>query len=137
MVNKSPLNILIIEDNLINQKLAATLFKRIGHQVDLAMNGKLGVELFTKKQYDLVLMDIQMPVMTGIEATEAIRKVEMENNVKKPVIIIAVTTFNNEVDRENCLKAGMNDHISKPYKPKDILQIVADNIPGFTVPEYI
>jgi CheY-like chemotaxis protein len=70
------LKILVIEDNLINQRLASTLFSRLGHQVDVAMNGLLGVELFKEKKHDLILMDIQMPVMTGLEAAQAIREHE-------------------------------------------------------------
>lgn len=135
MSDSKPLSILVIEDNLINQKLAATLFKRIGHEVDVALNGKIGVELFKEKTYDLILMDIQMPVMTGIEASMHIRKIEKENGIKKPTIIIAVTTFNYPLDKENCLNAGMNDHISKPYKPIDLLTTVARHFSHFVIPD--
>lgn len=134
MANSRNMNILVIEDNLINQKLASTLFKRLGHQVDVALNGKLGVEMYQKNHHDLILMDIQMPVMTGIEATVSIREYEKTNKTK-PVVIIAVTTFNFPIDKENCLNAGMNDHVSKPYKPIDLLKKVAEHIPFFTVPE--
>ncbi|MDP2723616.1 MAG: response regulator [Bacteroidales bacterium] len=131
------LSILVIEDNLINQKLASTLFKRIGHAVDVALNGKIGVELYETKHYDLILMDIQMPVMTGIEATLHIRNIEKKRQVANPTVIIAVTTFNYPLDKENCLNAGMNDHISKPYKPIDLLNTVARHIKHFVIPEYM
>lgn len=137
MTNNKTLSVLVIEDNLINQKLASTLFKRIGHAVDVALNGKIGVELFQKKHYDLVLMDIQMPVMTGIEAASYIRKLENDNKSKEPVIIIAVTTFNYPLDKQNCFDAGMNDHISKPYKPIELLKTVAKHFPDFEIPSHI
>ena len=129
------LKILVIEDNLINQKLASTLFRRVGHHVDVAINGLLGVELFKEKNQDLVLMDIQMPVMTGLEAAQAIRNFEREIVTDNPTVIIAVTTFNHYSDRENCLQSGMNDHISKPYKPSDILSLISRHIPEFKLPE--
>jgi len=136
MTQSRNLNILVIEDNLINQKLASTLFKRLGHAVDVALNGKLGVDMYKEKHYDLILMDIQMPVMTGIEATISIREYEKQQKKAEPVVILAVTTFNYPSDKDNCLRAGMNDHVSKPYKPIDILHKVAQHIPFFTVPEY-
>lgn len=134
MAESRNLKILVIEDNLINQKLASTLFKRLGHQVDVALNGKIGVEMFEKNAYDLILMDIQMPVMTGIEASKSIREIEKKNNAT-PVVIIAVTTFNNASDKDNCINAGMNGHVSKPYKPIDILRKVAQHIHFFNIPD--
>ncbi|MBU2555256.1 MAG: response regulator [Bacteroidales bacterium] len=131
------LKILVIEDNLINQRLASTLFSRLGHQVDVAMNGLLGVELFKEKKHDLILMDIQMPVMTGLEAAQAIREHEKNEKEQKPAVIIAVTTFNHYTDRENCLRSGMNDHISKPYKPDEILSLVSRLIPDFVMPDHM
>ncbi len=125
------LKILVIEDNLINQRLAATLFKRLGHDVDVALNGLLGLELFKKKKYDLILMDLQMPVMTGLEAAQAIREHENKTKEEKRTVIIAVTTFNHHEDRERCIESGMNDHISKPYKPADILRLISQHIPDF------
>lgn len=116
--------ILIVEDNDLNAKFAEIILKKYNVKVDFATNGKNAVEKFLKNDYDLILMDIQMPLMNGIETTAEIRKYEKQLSVKKPIIIIAVTAFALEHDREYCLKSGMDDYITKPYKPSQLLNAI-------------
>jgi two-component system, sensor histidine kinase and response regulator len=112
------LKTLLVEDNELNQKFAIAVLKRLGHEVDLAVNGKIGFELYQRKIFDLILMDIQMPEMNGIECTVAIR--ELEKKTKNHIIIIAVTAFAMEHDKKNCFDAGMDDFLTKPYKPFEL-----------------
>ena len=105
----------------------ATL-SRENHHVDLAENGSKAVELFKLNHYDLILMDIQMPVMDGIQATLTIRQMEKELGISNPIRIIAVTAFALEKDREKCLAAGMDDFLAKPFKPQELIALITDNI---------
>lgn len=105
------LSILLVEDNQVNQLVASSLLKKLGHRVDLAENGQRAVEALRQQHYDLVLMDCQMPVMDGYEATRRIRQQPQWRDLP----VIAVTANVMAGDRENCLKAGMNDYITKPY----------------------
>jgi two-component system, sensor histidine kinase and response regulator len=111
-VQQRPMWVLLVEDNVINQRLALTLLQRWGHVVDLAENGKQGAEMALSKFYDLVLMDMMMPVMDGLEATRQIRSHEMGASLP----IIAMTANAMQGDRERCLAAGMNDYLPKPIK---------------------
>jgi CheY-like chemotaxis protein len=106
------LNILLVEDHPINQKLATTLLRKWGHTVVLANNGQEAVELFAREKWDLVLMDMQMPVMGGLEATRLIRAREAPGQ-RTP--IVAMTANAMESDRQSCLDAGMDDHLAKPF----------------------
>ncbi len=117
------LDILLVEDNLINQKVAAGIIKRLGHNVDVAKNGKIGVDMYKLNKYDVVLMDIQMPVMDGFVATKNIRSWEKEQN-KQPGIIIALTANALKEDKEKCFEVGMNDFLSKPFKINDIKRVL-------------
>jgi len=116
-----PLSILLVEDNLLNQKFAMTSLERAGHHVELAENGKIAVEKFKNATYDLILMDIAMPIMDGIEATRVIRDLEKEN---RRIKIVAVTAHVMVTDREKCLAAGMDEYISKPYRPHELIAII-------------
>ncbi len=107
-------NILLVEDNLINQKIVMLSLKKVVKNIDIANNGKEALEKFDKNQYDLILMDIQMPIMDGIVATKKIR--EIENTIGTHTPIIAVTANALLGDREACIQAGMDDYISKPFK---------------------
>lgn len=109
--------ILLVEDNEANQFVARQLLSRAGLEVTIARNGKEAVELAQKEIYDLILMDMQMPVMDGIQATLLIR--QLPEGEKLP--IIAMTAAASEADRESCLKAGMNDYISKPIIATELL----------------
>jgi signal transduction histidine kinase/DNA-binding response OmpR family regulator len=107
----SSMSILIAEDNTINQKLIVRVLKSLGQDADVATNGKEALQAIQRKKYDIVLMDIQMPEMDGIEATHHIRK-EITN--ENQPIIIAMTAHALQGDREKCLEAGMNDYMTKP-----------------------
>jgi len=117
------LNVLLVEDNFLNQKVVIATLEKAGHKVDLAENGKIAVDLYQENIYDLILMDIQMPIMDGIEATKNIRKLEKENN-RAAIKIMAVTAFALERDKEQCLNAGMDEFLSKPFKPNELLALI-------------
>jgi signal transduction histidine kinase/ActR/RegA family two-component response regulator len=113
------LRVLLVEDHPINQVLATKLIERAGHEVTLAQDGQISYALFTTQIFDVVLMDIQMPVMDGLAATRAIRAFEQEQS-RPPTPIIALTANALPTDRQACSKAGMDDFISKPFKADDI-----------------
>ena len=118
---RAQLEVLLVEDNPVNQELAERLLRKRGYRVTLANNGAEALDCFEKGQFDLILMDMQMPVMDGLEATETIRSREMRRSWVvsqdfRPVHIIAMTANAMEGDRGRCLQAGMNDYISKPIK---------------------
>jgi len=121
------LDILLVEDNLINQKLTRKILINQGFQVEVADNGKMAVEKFSTHHFDLIFMDIQMPVMDGLEATRLIRKVEATNpKCKERVKIIALTANSQQQDKENCLAAGMDDYINKPFDVKKFPLILSN-----------
>ena len=123
--DSAPLEVLVVEDNPVNQELAQRLLKKRGYRVTLANNGAEAVDCFEKKRFDFIFMDLQMPVMGGIEATEAIRSREMRRSWVvaddfKPIYIIAMTANAMGGDRERCLQAGMDDYLAKPIKPHEL-----------------
>jgi PAS domain S-box-containing protein len=115
-------SILLAEDNMINRKVATRMFERHGCDVDVAENGRIAYELALSKQYDLIFMDLQMPVMDGFEATLAIRAAEEESGRHTP--IIALTAHAMSGDREKCLAIGMDDYISKPIRRDEMLRVL-------------
>ena len=121
---KKVLNILLAEDNPINQKVALVTLEKIGHTTDLAENGKIAVEMFSKKNYDLVLMDIFMPEMDGLEATKQIRQIESTKPGRNPVHICAITANTSTEDEEKCYQAGMDSYISKPFRLDELVKIL-------------
>lgn len=116
-----PLDILVAEDNQINQKVILHMLQRMGYQTDIAEDGQIAVDKFNEGSYNLILMDVQMPNVDGLEATKIIRK----SNIKQPVII-ALTANALTGDREICLAAGMDDYIGKPVKPEELMLKLAE-----------
>jgi hypothetical protein len=112
-VNIPPLNVLVVEDNAVSRVLAVQLLKKEGHDAVTAHHGKEALELLAKYAFDLVLMDIRMPVMDGLEATKAIRNGLVEG-LDPDIPIVAMTAYAIKGDKERFLEAGMNGHITKP-----------------------
>ena len=121
--SRNKINILVVEDNLVNQKLIVRILQKRSYLVDTANDGNEAVEKMSHNNYDLVLMDIQMPKMDGIEATELIRKKEKEENARMTPII-ALTAHAMKGDKERFLKAGMNSYISKPIKQDQLMETI-------------
>lgn len=115
MSHDKALRVLLVEDNLFNQKVAIGMLKRLGVQADVANHGQEALDKVQQQPYRLILMDCQMPILDGYQATAAIRKLETEG-VLSQQIIIAMTANAMEGDREKCITAGMDDYFSKPYK---------------------
>lgn len=116
-----PLRILIAEDNLLNQKLTISLLNLMGYQVDAVENGREVLEILGEKDYDIILMDVQMPEMDGIEATEKIIETIF---LEKQPRVIALTANAMSGDRDICLKAGMVDYMAKPVKLKELQKMI-------------
>jgi protein-histidine pros-kinase len=119
------LRVLVAEDNAVNQTLVKKLLEKLGHEVVVANNGQEAVERFTEDRFDLILMDVQMPVMSGFEATQTIRAREQRRSFVfsggwRSTPIIALTAHAMAGDREACLAAGMDDHLGKPVRAKDL-----------------
>jgi len=115
------IQILLVEDNPINRKLASTLLRKSGYQVDEVENGSQAIEAIKSRPYHLVLLDVQMPDMDGFEVTQHIRSLE---DSKRHTPIIAMTAHAMRGDRERCLSAGMDDYISKPLDPQHLFNLV-------------
>ncbi len=124
--DKNKYSILIAEDNLINQKVVIATLKKMGHRLEVADDGKIAFEMHKKNRYDVILMDIQMPVMDGFESTRLIREYEKKKGFKKQVNIIAMTANAMKEDRERCLSAGMDHYISKPFKASELSKLLDD-----------
>ena len=120
MLNALPgeLSILLAEDNLINQKVAQSIFKNIGYEIDIAKNGKEAVEMMDKGKYDVVFMDLLMPEMDGYQATSQIRK----SGHTLPVI--AMSADEDDVTRKAAFESGMNDYVMKPARVESIKQLL-------------
>jgi len=116
---KHPLKILIAEDNAINQFVVVSALKNLGYEPDTANNGVLALEAADRQQYDLILMDIEMPEMDGIEATSKIR-----NSLMKQPVIAALTANGMQDDRAFCIQAGMDDYLSKPFQLETIMKLL-------------
>jgi CheY-like chemotaxis protein len=115
--------VLLVEDNLINQKVALSVFKQINISADVANHGKEALDMIQKKDYDIIFMDVQMPVMDGFET---VTKLRTSGN---DTVIIAMTANAMKGDREKCLRVGMNDYISKPFKKNDLYVVFEKWIP--------
>lgn len=123
-------HVLIVEDNAINQKIVILSLKNKVKSIDVASNGKEALDKFGITRYDLILMDIQMPIMNGIIATKKIRELEASTNTHTPIIAITANALSG--DKESCLAAGMNDYISKPFQAEVLLKkmenLLADRV---------
>ena len=122
---KDRLAILLVEDNELNQKLMKISLTRYNYIVTIAVNGYEGVQCFKKQRFDLILMDIMMPVMDGYEATKEIRTLENQDEKlgRTPIIAFTANTINN--DRAKCLKGGMDDILEKPFDVNKFREILA------------
>jgi two-component system, sensor histidine kinase and response regulator len=119
---RPPLRVLLAEDNRVNQRLALRLLEKRGHLVVLAEDGARAVEELQKQKFDLVLMDVQMPVMDGVEATAAVRLREKTTGAHIP--IIAMTAHAMEGDRERFLESGMDGYVSKPVHSRELFEVI-------------
>lgn len=125
--NGKKLSILLVEDNILNQKFAVATLVKNGHDVIVAENGKIAYDKFCHGKFDLILMDIQMPIMDGVQATLSIREREKELKTDSPIKIVAVTAYAMDRDRDRCLKAGMDKFLAKPFRPDQLIDII-DNL---------
>jgi CheY-like chemotaxis protein len=113
MAERHPLRILLAEDNVVNQKLALRLLSQMGYAADVVGNGQLAIEAVERQTYDLVLMDVQMPEMDGLEAS---RRITAKYKADERPRIVAMTANAMQGDREACLAAGMDDYVTKPIR---------------------
>ncbi len=120
------LRLLLVEDNIINQKITLLTLKPLVCSIDTASNGKEALDKFGTNNFDLILMDIQMPVMSGLVAAEKIRALESTTNSHIPIVAITANAMIG--DKEKCLSAGIDDYISKPFQPSALIDIIKRNI---------
>ncbi|RPH33588.1 MAG: response regulator [Bacteroidales bacterium] len=113
-------NVLLVEDNLINQKIVVLSLKKMVKSIDIASNGKEALDKFGTSKYDIILMDIQMPIMNGIVSTKKIREIEASTSSHTPIIAITANALLG--DKEECIEAGMDDYISKPFQIEVLIQ---------------
>jgi CheY-like chemotaxis protein len=118
----SECSVLLVEDNLINQKITLLTLKPLVKNIDTASNGREAIEKIMESKYDLILLDIQMPVMDGLITAEKIREMEQGKETHMP--IIAITADAMIGDRERCLSAGIDEYISKPYQPAQLIAAI-------------
>ena len=123
-IKQQDTHILLVEDYPTNQQVALRHLQKAGYQVDLAEDGKQAVEVYSKKRFDLIIMDIQMPVMDGFQATEAIRNIENKDDHEDRIPIIAMTAHAVKGYREKCIEAGMNDYLTKPLRRKALVEMI-------------
>jgi len=118
------LKILLIEDNLLNQKVVLFNLKKLNYNITAITNGREALEHAKTNSYDLILMDIMLPEMNGMEITEEIRIFEKENGIENPVPIIALTANTYDNDREKCLSVGMNEYLAKPFNAQQLIDMI-------------
>ena len=124
-VSGKPVRILMAEDNPINQKVGKLILQRAGFVIDLVEDGSEALEAQRANPYDLILMDCQMPIMDGFEASRQIRQLDGPQPV-----IVAVTANALVGERERCLQAGMNDYLSKPFQAEQLISVVKKWVSG-------
>ena len=127
-----PLKILLADDTAVNLALATKLLKRRGHEITAVENGLLAFEAFKEASFDVVLMDIHMPVMDGLESTSKIREFEASDTSRPATAIIAMTANNEQSDHEIYLKSGMSGIITKPLEIKNVVSQIREIITSFS-----
>jgi PAS domain S-box-containing protein len=126
-VNDRNVRILLAEDNIVNQKVAVRILGKMGYRVDTAADGKEALDILKRIPYDLILMDVQMPTMDGLQATGIIRQKEKVTGDHIP--IIAMTAHAMKGDRERCIEAGMDDYLTKPINVEEVRRVIERNTP--------
>ena len=116
------LAILLAEDNIINQKVAARILEKKNHSVKVVSNGEEAVKAVSNGSFDVVLMDIQMPVLDGLEATKKIRSMELDHLANIPIVALTAHAMNG--DRERFIEAGMDDYSSKPFNAEELIATI-------------
>jgi CheY-like chemotaxis protein len=116
-----PLKILVAEDNPVNRKVIGTMLEKLGHEVETTADGQEAIDAASLQVFDVIIMDIQMPLVNGLEATRAIRA----HYPLAPPVIIALTANLIEADRDTCLAAGMDDYLTKPARMKDLAETLS------------
>lgn len=116
--------VLLVEDNAVNQIVAKAILEKFGLTPDIAVDGQEAIHQLEKQPYDLILMDCQMPVLDGFEATQKIREIEKENNLSQHVPIVALTANAHSKDKDRCFDVGMDDYLSKPIVKEDLYRIL-------------
>lgn len=119
------LKIMLVDDNKVNQRLAMLIFRQIGFTCDIASDGKEAFEMYQQKAYDLIFMDIQMPVMDGLESTQLIRVFEKESETLHRAIIVALSGSELEENKNVCLEVGMDDFIEKPIRVESLREYIS------------
>jgi CheY-like chemotaxis protein len=114
-----PLKILLAEDNLVNQKVATKLLERLGYRIDVVANGLEVLDALKRQHYDVVLMDVQMPEMDGVEATQRIRQ---DFPSERQPCVVAMTAHALDGDKEHYINEGMDDYVSKPIRAKKLIK---------------
>jgi CheY-like chemotaxis protein len=126
--NAKPASILLVEDNAVNRKLAVTRLEQWGHNVSIAENGQQALDRLAQQGFDLILMDVQMPVMGGFEATAKIREREGQTGRRTPILAMTANAMSG--DRERCLQAGMDGYVSKPIRAEEMFNSIEQALSG-------
>jgi len=131
-VGTRPISVLLAEDNPVNQMVAVKMLERAGHQVEAVADGAQALARYQEKKYDMILMDVQMPVMDGCEATRRIRRMEKEKGGH--ICIVALTAHVMKRDRDECFRAGMDHYLSKPLRSHELYALLQELFPATEQP---
>lgn len=129
--DQTPKNILLVEDNLVNQEVAQSMLKSLGHHVTIANNGAEAVAMVEEKSFDIILMDVQMPLLNGYEATKKIREIEHSKGTRNFIVGLTANAMNG--DRQKCIEAGMDDYLTKPLHFNALTDAIMKNSKEQTV----
>lgn len=119
------MKILLIEDNLLNQKVVMFNLKKLNYDISAIVNGREALEELKKNRYDLILMDIMLPEMNGLEITKQYRIFEKEKGFENEIPIIALTANTYDNDRDKCIAAGMNEYLPKPFTAQQLIDVIS------------